>query len=97
MRLLLLLLLSLFALPASAAVKVMNLDDIPHTIIVNNGGERSEILLSPNQSYVTYGPMVDINVKGKKRVIRAHVFGEYAIWGDGRLVLQMIREPRNSR
>lgn len=91
------LLLFMFALPAHAAVKIMNLDEVPHVIIVNNAGEQSQIILDPNRSYVTYGPMVDINVKGKKRIIRAHIYGEYVIWKGGKLVLQRIREPRNSR
>jgi hypothetical protein len=34
-------------------------------------------------------------VKGQKKLIRAHVYGEYAIWNDGKLVLQIIREPKN--
>lgn len=91
------LLLLLIALPAHAAVKIVNLDEVPHVIIVNNAGEESQITLDPNRSYVTYGPMVDINVKGKKRIIRAHIYGEYVIWKGGKLVLQRIREPRNSR
>lgn len=91
------LLLLLLTLPAHAAVKIVNLDDVAHTVIINNAGERSEIILEPSRSYVTYGPMVDINVKGKKRVIRAHIYGEYAIWKGGKLILQRIREPRNSR
>jgi hypothetical protein len=82
-------------LPAHAAVKIVNLDDVPHVIIIDNAGERSEVRLEPNRSYVTYGPMVDIDVKGQKKLIRAHVYGEYAIWNDGKLVLQIIREPKN--
>jgi hypothetical protein len=39
--------------------------------------------------------MVDIGMKGQKKLIRAHIYGEYAIWKDGKLVLQMIREPKN--
>jgi hypothetical protein len=43
----------MFALPAHAAVKIMNLDEVPHVIIVNNAGEESQIILDPNRSYVT--------------------------------------------
>lgn len=94
MRFIVLLFLFL-ALPAHAAVKIVNLDDVPHVVVINNAGERSEVKLQPNRSYVTYGPMVDIGMKGQKKLIRAHIYGEYAIWKDGKLVLQMIREPKN--
>lgn len=87
--------LLLFALPAHAAVKIVNLDDVPHVVIINNAGERSEVKLEPNRFYITYGPMVDIGIRGEKKLIRAHIYGEYAIWKDGKLVLQMIREPKN--
>jgi S-adenosylmethionine synthetase len=91
------LLLLMFALPAHAAVKIVNLDDVPHIVVINNAGERSEVRLEPNRSYVTYGPMVDIGIRGEKKLIRAHIYGEYVIWKGGKLVLQRIREPRNSR
>lgn len=78
-----------------AAVSVVNLDSVTHVLIVNNGGEVTKVTLEPHQVYRTYGPMVDLQIKGSTRVIRANVFGEYAIWGDGKLVLQRIRHNQN--
>ena len=91
------LLLLLIAQPAFAAVKIINLDDIPHIVTIINGGEHSDIKILPNQSYTTYGPMVDIGLKGEKKKLRADPFGEYVIWGDGKLLLQRLHEQNNRR
>ena len=77
----------LVALPAHA-IRVMNLDKVPQTLLVNNGGELKEIPLEPNAFYNTYGPMVKIGVKGKKRLLRADPFSDYVIWPGGKLILQ---------
>ena len=91
MRVFILLALLLIALPAHA-IKVMNLDVVSHVLIVNNGGEITQITLEPNRSYTTFGPMVDLRVKGGKAAIRADVFSDYAIWKGGKLFLQSRRD-----
>lgn len=92
MRKFLFLALFLLALPAHA-ISIVNLDKEPHVVIVNNGGEEIRVELQPNQIYRTFGPMVDIGVQGIGNMRRAETFADYAIWGGGRLVLQMRRDP----
>lgn len=96
MRCILLSVFLLFALPAHA-IKIVNLDTVPHVLIVNNGGEIQEVTIEPDRFYTTYGPMVDIGLKPKGKtkaaMRRANMFGDYAIWPGGKLVLQMIRDP----
>lgn len=75
------------------ALRILNLDEIPHRVTVNNAGEVSEVTIQPGKSYYTYGPMVDISVKGQRREpMRAYWNGEYAIWPGGNLTLQRIRD-----
>lgn len=74
------------------AIKITNLDSVPHRMVINNAGEIREITIAPGASYFTFGPMVDMAVSRNGPSQRARWNGDYAIWPGGRLYLQNIRE-----
>ena len=93
-RFILILALLLFALPAHA-IKVVNLDEVPHTLFVNNGGEISEITIQPGSFYNTYGPTVSFAKSRNGSFQHADYYADYAIWPGGKLVLQNRRDHTN--
>ena len=78
------------------AIRVVNLDTVPQILIVNNGGEMKQITLAPNALYTTFGPMVDLQVKGHGPK-RADPFSDYVIWKGGKLRIQNTHQPQHLR
>lgn len=92
MRLLFLFSLSVFLAAALAggqahALTVKNLSDSTHVIVIERGGNMQEIVLPPKASrHFTGGDMV-LHMPGQ-RPIQAEFLNEYAIWPDGKLIIQ---------
>ena len=63
-------------------------------LIINNGGETKEVTLFPDRSYTTFGPMVDLRIKGIRKFIRADAFSDYVIWKGGNLVVQRVNNGK---
>jgi hypothetical protein len=81
---------------AQAYVRVGNCDDVPHTVIAEIAGERSEIHLAPGQHYQTFGWPVRFELAGQSPrgyVTSRHSarkLDEYCIW-NGELRFQRRR------
>lgn len=84
--------LALLSTPAYA-VTVRNLSDTPKVVIVEQGGNAQEITLEPGGIHRHIGGDVSLQVPGQSP-IHTDFYEEYAIWPDGKLILQKLHRGR---
>ena len=77
---------ALLAAPAHA-VTLRNLSDQTQVVMVEQGGAKQEAILPPKASRHFMGGDVTL-VKPGQRPVHADFQDEYAIWPDGKLIIQ---------
>lgn len=86
--------MALLAAPAHA-VTVRNLSDSTQAVIVEQGSGRHELILPPGGVRYYTGGAVILTVSGQ-RPVRADFQDEYAIWPDGKLIIQRRQKTKGT-
>ena len=89
--------LAALLLPVAAqATLITNLDDEPHVLLINDGGELTKIMLEPNASIRRLSPRLLVQVEGTDGFVDIRDHDEYTIRHGGRLSLQKVGNIRKA-
>lgn len=87
MRASILFILALLAAMPAHALSIRNLTDTTQVVVMEQGGQRFEMILPPKTTRYYQGGDVTLHKVGQPP-IRADFMNEYAIWPDGKLIIQ---------